>query len=50
MEKAEWIIYIIDIGQQDHFEMFFTVSHFYTGVKRSKNIGELYIDFVVSGC
>ncbi|CAI9290215.1 unnamed protein product [Lactuca saligna] len=26
VEKAEWIIYIIDIGQQEHFEMFFTAA------------------------
>lgn len=24
-EKAEWIIYVTDVGQQQHFDMFFTV-------------------------
>lgn len=26
-EKAEWIIYLTDVGQQQHFEMFFKVSY-----------------------
>ena len=26
VEKAEWIIYVTDVGQQQHFEMFFNVS------------------------
>lgn len=25
-EKADWIIYITDVGQREHFEMFFAVS------------------------
>ncbi|EPS60203.1 hypothetical protein M569_14601, partial [Genlisea aurea] len=25
-EKAEWIIYVTDVGQKDHFDMVFTVS------------------------
>ena len=25
-EKAEWIIYLTDVGQREHFEMLFTVS------------------------
>lgn len=24
-EKAEWIIYVTDVGQQQHFDMFFKV-------------------------
>ncbi|KAI3505548.1 hypothetical protein L1887_27680 [Cichorium endivia] len=26
VEKAEWIIYVTDVGQREHFEMFFTVT------------------------
>lgn len=25
VEKAEWIIYVTDVGQQQHFDMFFNV-------------------------
>lgn len=25
-EKAEWIIYVTDVGQREHFEMLFAVS------------------------
>ncbi|KAL3846141.1 hypothetical protein ACJIZ3_003544 [Penstemon smallii] len=25
-EKADWIIYVTDVGQRDHFEMFFTAA------------------------
>ena len=25
-EEAEWIIYMTDVGQQHHFDMFFSVS------------------------
>ncbi|KAL7155466.1 hypothetical protein ABFS83_03G077100 [Erythranthe nasuta] len=25
-EKAEWIIYVTDVGQRDHFDMFFTAA------------------------
>ena len=25
-EKAEWIIYVTDVGQQQHFNMFFKVG------------------------
>jgi hypothetical protein len=25
VEKAEWIIYVTDVGQSQHFEMFFAV-------------------------
>ncbi|KAL3633182.1 hypothetical protein CASFOL_022944 [Castilleja foliolosa] len=25
-EKAEWIIYVTDVGQREHFELFFSVS------------------------
>jgi hypothetical protein len=26
VEQAEWIIYVTDVGQQQHFDMFFSVS------------------------
>lgn len=29
VEKADWIIYVTDVGQSLHFTMFFSVSNFH---------------------